>query len=84
MCPEDRAFIAEKKSQEREEDGKRHAAEEKRRAEERRKEKEEEGADSLEKLRLKIKFLQVISDYSRVLDWIYIAFTSHLHTYLFS
>ena len=34
-------------------------AEEKRREEERQKEKEEEGSDSLEKLRVKIKSLQV-------------------------
>lgn len=59
MCPEDRVFMAEKKAQEKDEDTKRYAAEETKREEDRRKEKEEEGADSLEKLRLKIKSLQV-------------------------
>jgi hypothetical protein len=49
----------EKKAQERDEDTKRFLAEEKRRDDERKKEKEEEGSDSLEKLRLKIKSLQV-------------------------
>jgi hypothetical protein len=49
----------EKKAQERDEDSKRFLAEEKRRDDERKKEKEEEGSDSLEKLRLKIKSLQV-------------------------
>ena len=52
---------AEKKAQERDEDTKRFLAEEKKREEERKKEKEEEGSDSLEKLRLKIKSLQVSS-----------------------
>ena len=49
----------EKKAHERDEDTKRFLAEEKKREEERKKEKEEEGSDSLEKLRLKIKSLQV-------------------------
>lgn len=51
--------VTEKKAQERDEDTKRFLAEEKRRDDERKKEKEEEGSDSLEKLRLKIKSLQV-------------------------
>ena len=59
MCEEDRVFMAQRRAQEREDDSKRYGEEKKRREEERRKEREEEGSDTVEKLRGKIKSLQV-------------------------
>jgi hypothetical protein len=60
MCEEDRVFMAQRRAQEREDDSKRFGEEMKRREEERRKEREEEGSDTVEKLRGKIKSLQVL------------------------
>ena len=74
-------FFSEKKAQERDEDSKRFAAEEKRREEERKKEKEEEGSDSLEKLKMKIKSLQVRNKTKYIKINYYLSLSSVLHTF---
>ena len=73
-------FLSEKKAQERDEDSKRFAAEEKRREEERKIEKEEEGSDSLEKLKMKIKSLQVRNKTKYIKINHYLTLSSVLHT----